>query len=270
MAKEAERLLDGTGWLPEPLRTGSAEQPSADAPTDASRGAARIPRRATTTRPRRGGRRAAAARHRRRIMPRAGRLQPSRFLLHLPFHPRARPSRRAFAFWRPVMPIFTIETTYRLPVYRQRTYEADTLEDACGSRSRTRFGRRAADIEMSEAIYVTGIWQADAAYRAPAPRFPRSSADDPAQGRPLRGFARRPEDPRPCRKSRGARPSVLAPEKPRRRSPRPKRSSPASRTRRESPTAALTELHVLLQLAKRCGACSRLRRHRDGSGADVS
>ena len=29
------------------------------------------------------------------------------------------------------MPRFTIETTYRLPVYRQRTYDAETLEEAC-------------------------------------------------------------------------------------------------------------------------------------------
>jgi hypothetical protein len=29
------------------------------------------------------------------------------------------------------MPTFTIETTYRLPVYRQRNYEAETLEAAC-------------------------------------------------------------------------------------------------------------------------------------------
>jgi hypothetical protein len=29
------------------------------------------------------------------------------------------------------MPIFTIETTYRLPVYRQRSYEADSLAEAC-------------------------------------------------------------------------------------------------------------------------------------------
>ena len=29
------------------------------------------------------------------------------------------------------MPIFTIETTYRLPVYRQRSYEAETLDAAC-------------------------------------------------------------------------------------------------------------------------------------------
>ncbi len=29
------------------------------------------------------------------------------------------------------MPVFTIETAYRLPVYRQRCYEAETLETAC-------------------------------------------------------------------------------------------------------------------------------------------
>ena len=29
------------------------------------------------------------------------------------------------------MPRFTIETTCRIPVYRQRTYEAETLEQAC-------------------------------------------------------------------------------------------------------------------------------------------
>ncbi|UQE03893.1 hypothetical protein [Bradyrhizobium japonicum] len=29
------------------------------------------------------------------------------------------------------MPNFTIETTYRLPIYRQRTYDAETLDQAC-------------------------------------------------------------------------------------------------------------------------------------------
>lgn len=29
------------------------------------------------------------------------------------------------------MPWFTIETAYRLPVYRQRTYDAETIENAC-------------------------------------------------------------------------------------------------------------------------------------------
>lgn len=29
------------------------------------------------------------------------------------------------------MPLYTIETTYRLPCYRQRTFEARSLEAAC-------------------------------------------------------------------------------------------------------------------------------------------
>jgi ParB family chromosome partitioning protein len=36
MAKEAERLLDGTGWLPEPLRTGGLEAPIDPAPEEAA------------------------------------------------------------------------------------------------------------------------------------------------------------------------------------------------------------------------------------------
>ena len=31
------------------------------------------------------------------------------------------------------MPHFTIETTYLLPVYRQRSYEAPSLAEACGA-----------------------------------------------------------------------------------------------------------------------------------------
>src|SRR5690606_29835324 len=46
-------------------------------------------------------------------------------------HRIARPARRAFAFQETNMPVFTIETTYRIPVYRQRRYEASTLADAC-------------------------------------------------------------------------------------------------------------------------------------------
>jgi hypothetical protein len=34
-------------------------------------------------------------------------------------------------FGRAIMRIFTIETTCHLPVYRHRTYEADTVEQAC-------------------------------------------------------------------------------------------------------------------------------------------
>jgi hypothetical protein len=69
---------------------------------------------------------------------------------------------------------FTIETTYRLPLYRQRTYEAETLEAAC---------RRAIedddwsdlkeDYDCSGDTYVTGAWLGDVApYSVPALPIP--------------------------------------------------------------------------------------------------
>lgn len=65
---------------------------------------------------------------------------------------------------------FTIETTYLLPVYRQRTYAAETVVEAC---------RRAVDdddwddatkdYESSGSTYVSGAWEgAGSAYRGPA------------------------------------------------------------------------------------------------------
>ena len=64
------------------------------------------------------------------------------------------------------MPKFTVEATYRMPYYRQRTYDATTVEEAC---------RRAiedddweselADYECAGPTYITGIWKgADTAY----------------------------------------------------------------------------------------------------------
>lgn len=57
------------------------------------------------------------------------------------------------------MPIFTIETTYRIPVYRQRRYEANNLPEACrlavehddwtGSKE---------DYECAGETHVTGAW----------------------------------------------------------------------------------------------------------------
>lgn len=38
------------------------------------------------------------------------------------------------------MPLYTIETTYHLPVYRQGTYEAASVDEACDSPSRTMTG----------------------------------------------------------------------------------------------------------------------------------
>lgn len=60
------------------------------------------------------------------------------------------------------MPVFTIETAYRIPVYRQRNYEASTLAEACrlaiedgdweGSKE---------DDESAGETYVTGAWPGD-------------------------------------------------------------------------------------------------------------
>ncbi len=57
------------------------------------------------------------------------------------------------------MPVFTIETTYRIPVYRQRRYEANSLAEACrlaiedddwdGSKQ---------DYECAGETHVTGAW----------------------------------------------------------------------------------------------------------------
>lgn len=65
------------------------------------------------------------------------------------------------------MPEFTIETTYHLPVFRQRTYEAETPETACRLAIEDNdWSDQKEDYEFSGETYVTGIWQgADAAYR---------------------------------------------------------------------------------------------------------
>lgn len=64
------------------------------------------------------------------------------------------------------MPIFTIETTYRLPVYRQRSYEAETLDDACAlAIADEGWDDEKSDVETSGDTYVTGAWDGlDAAY----------------------------------------------------------------------------------------------------------
>jgi len=75
------------------------------------------------------------------------------------------------------MPEFTIETTYHLPVYRQRTYTAETPEAACRLAIEDNdWSDQKEDYESSGETFVTGIWQgADAAYHGPtvpvAPHF---------------------------------------------------------------------------------------------------
>lgn len=72
------------------------------------------------------------------------------------------------------MAIYTIETTYHLPVYRQRRYEADTLNEACRSAvAEDDWDDAKRDYESSGETYVTGIWEgADAAYAGSAIAIP--------------------------------------------------------------------------------------------------
>ena len=57
------------------------------------------------------------------------------------------------------MPAFTIETTYHLPIYRHRSYVADTLDEACRLAIQDddwRFERR--DYECAGETYISGAW----------------------------------------------------------------------------------------------------------------
>ena len=63
------------------------------------------------------------------------------------------------------MPTYTIETTYHLPVYRQRTYDAPTPSDACRlALDDDGWEDAKEDVETSGETYVTGIWEGDEAY----------------------------------------------------------------------------------------------------------
>ena len=64
------------------------------------------------------------------------------------------------------MPTYTVETTYRVPVYRQRTYEAATPAEACRRAIEDDdWSNDKLDYEAAGETYVTGIWLgADAAY----------------------------------------------------------------------------------------------------------
>ncbi len=60
------------------------------------------------------------------------------------------------------MPKFTIETTYRLPIFRQRCYEAETLEAACRLAIEDEdWSDQKEDYETSGGTYVTGVWAGD-------------------------------------------------------------------------------------------------------------
>jgi hypothetical protein len=64
------------------------------------------------------------------------------------------------------MPFCTIEATYRIPIYRQRTYEADTVEQACRlAINDDDWSDQKEDFESSGETYITGAWPGpDSAY----------------------------------------------------------------------------------------------------------
>ena len=72
------------------------------------------------------------------------------------------------------MPLFTIESTYHLPIFRQRTYDVETIDQACHlAIEDSDWSGEKADVESSGDTYVTGVWPgADAAYQGPAAPVP--------------------------------------------------------------------------------------------------
>lgn len=71
------------------------------------------------------------------------------------------------------MPLFTIETTYHLPVFRQRTYEAEMIDQACQLAIEDEgWSDEQSDVDSSGNTYVTGVWPGAAAYKGPAAPIP--------------------------------------------------------------------------------------------------
>ena len=89
------------------------------------------------------------------------------------------------------MPIFTIETSYRLPVYRQANYEAGTIEEARRlALADDDWSGKRLDYETSRETTISGVWLgADSAYRGADLPFPTQSDETSARSPRLRPFA---------------------------------------------------------------------------------
>ncbi|MFH0302038.1 hypothetical protein AAFX91_33595 [Bradyrhizobium sp. 31Argb] len=79
------------------------------------------------------------------------------------------------------MPLFTIETTYRLPAYRQHTYEAVSIDEACRHAiDDDDWSDEKRDYESAGETFVTGIWAGEsAAYSGAAQSIPSHYAETP-------------------------------------------------------------------------------------------
>lgn len=80
------------------------------------------------------------------------------------------------------MPKFTIECTYRLPVYRHRTYEAETVDAACAlALADDDWESQKEDYETGGPTYVSGAWEGEnAAYNGPSVNVPDGYAHEQA------------------------------------------------------------------------------------------
>jgi Domain of unknown function (DUF4326) len=87
------------------------------------------------------------------------------------------------------MPVFTIETTYRLPVCRHQTYEAATTEEACRlAVDDDDWSDEKRDYESAGEPYVTGIWSGEnAAYSGAAQPIPSHYVETPSALDEFRG-----------------------------------------------------------------------------------
>jgi hypothetical protein len=76
-------------------------------------------------------------------------------------------SRRAFSFLEVSVTMYTIETTYHLPVYRQHSYEASSLEEACRlAVEDDDWSDQKEDSDSARETYVSGAWPgSDNAYK---------------------------------------------------------------------------------------------------------
>ena len=74
---------------------------------------------------------------------------------------------------------FTIEATYRLPLYWQRTYDAETLAEACRRAIEEEdWDAAREDYDNCGATFVSGAWEGiDSAYRGPALSIPGQFAE---------------------------------------------------------------------------------------------
>jgi hypothetical protein len=77
------------------------------------------------------------------------------------------------------MPTFTIESTYRIPIYRQRSYQADTLAEACRlAIEDDDWNGQKEDYETAGETYVSGAWPGEvAAYSVPPLAVPSHFAE---------------------------------------------------------------------------------------------